>query len=197
MLENLNQMILQEAHVIIHSYGLIDILEKYGKPWFHGSYALRLMTWRDLDIYLCTDQLNQSMFFDLGKDLSFCLHPSKMHFRNELQGADTHLPKGLYWGIYARLMKQDWKIDIWAIDEEQFIQKQREFRQLESKIDEQKRKVILNLKHYLSKHPDYRKKFFSVDIYDAVFEGAKTLSDFSKWLNKNKGLSYQFEHRGC
>ncbi|GGA16030.1 hypothetical protein GCM10008018_70850 [Paenibacillus marchantiophytorum] len=190
--EELSKKISKEANEILNELGLIKALEHYGQPFVHGSYSLDLMTWRDLDIYLEDNEINESKFFDLGKDLSRRLKPSKMNYRNELDGLSPHLPRGLYWGTYTTLLNNDWKIDVWAIDSKQFKQKQEEFTSLQSKVSETSRAIILKLKNNLYQHTDYRKKFFSVDIYEAVFEGIKSPEEFSIWLEKNKGLRYSF-----
>jgi len=91
-LNELNQEILKEAEEILYGLELFDILKKYGNPIVSGSYLLKLMTWRDLDIYLETDSIGTEDFFSLGKVISTKLNPSKMSFRNELIGKTPHLP---------------------------------------------------------------------------------------------------------
>jgi hypothetical protein len=184
--EELNEKISNEANYILKDLGLMEILQQYGQPFVHGSYSLNLITWRDLDIYLEDNELSQSKFFDLGKNLSTCLKPSKMNYRNELNGLSPHLPRGLYWGTYTTIVNEDWKIDVWAIDSSQFKQKQKEFAELQSKINETNRATILKIKSNFYQHPDYRKKFFSVDIYEAVFNGIKSSEEFSIWLEQNR-----------
>ena len=41
-----------EADNLLIETGLMDLLRHRGSVHVSGSYALRLMTWRDLDIYL-------------------------------------------------------------------------------------------------------------------------------------------------
>lgn len=190
--EELNEKIRNEANDLLNALGLMKILNQYGQPYVHGSYSLNLMTWRDLDIYLEDNEMSVFKFFDLGKDLANSLNPSKMNYRNEWNGVSPHLPRGLYWGINTTILNNDWKIDVWALESTQFKQKQEQFAALQSKINETNRPIILALKNYLHRHPDYRKKFFSVDIYEAVFEGIKSTEQFSLWLENNRGLKYLF-----
>jgi hypothetical protein len=188
-LDELNRKILNEADEILYGFGLYETLKKFGKPQVSGSYLLKLMTWRDLDIYLESDSINIDTFFDLGKEISTKLNPSKMSFRNELISRTLHLPKGLYWGVQTNLFDQKWKIDIWAINSEEVNQKQSVVEELKSQIDNFKRKTILELKNQLHIHPLYRKTFFSVDIYDAVLNDKITsLEQFKDWLFKNKEI---------
>ncbi|MFS1518810.1 hypothetical protein V1503_20450 [Bacillus sp. SCS-151] len=100
------------------------MLKKFGNPQVSGSYSLKIMTWRDLDIYLESDTINVDMFFELGKEITLKLEPSKMSFRNELIGQTPHLPSGLYWGVHTNLFGQQWKIDIWTIYSEEVKEKQ-------------------------------------------------------------------------
>lgn len=188
-LDTLNEIILNEADEILYEFGLYDSLKKFGNPQVSGSYLLKLMTWRDLDIYLESESIDNETFFELGKEISIKLNPSKMSFRNELIGKTPHLPKGLYWGVHTNHFDQKWKIDIWAIDSEEVKQKQSGVEELMFKIDNYKRRSILELKNQLHSHPLYRKTFFSVDIYDAVLNDKITsLEQFKEWLYKKKEI---------
>ncbi len=72
------------------------------------------------------------IFFELGKDISIRLTPSKMSFRNELIGKTHHLPNGLYWGVHTYLFGHQWKIDIWAIGSEEIKQKQKKIKRIKN-----------------------------------------------------------------
>lgn len=143
---------------------------------------------RDLDIYLEADEMTEQRFFDLGKEIVIALKPHRMHFRNEFIGKTPNLPKGFYWGIYTTLKFPDvWKIDIWAMDSNQINLYQKESDDLKSRIDDEKRPIILMIKNRFYKHPEYRRKFAASDIYDAVtMENVKSIKEFSEWLRKNK-----------
>lgn len=186
-LEELNFTIIAEADKILHDHGLLKILEKYGNPVLTGSYVLGLMTWRDLDIYLETDDITVSEFFKLGEEIAQSLNPVKMHFRNEYIGNTQGNPKGLYWGIYTIIpdFPEEWKIDVWAIDTDQVNELQKQVNILQSRITEREREAILLIKNHFCRHPAYRKDFTSTDIYNAVIEdGITTTYDFSKWLKE-------------
>ena len=51
----LNEELKTEADELLYKKGVFDLLQKYGTPHVTGSYFLNLMTWRDLDIYLETE----------------------------------------------------------------------------------------------------------------------------------------------
>ncbi|WP_163579211.1 hypothetical protein [Gracilibacillus saliphilus] len=188
-LETLNDCIFGEVNKILYTLGLYDTLQKFGNPQVSGSYSLKMMTWRDLDIYLESDTISNKEFFDLGKEISLLLSPSKMSYRNELIGKTPHLPNGLYWGVHTNLFGQRWKIDISAIGPGEVKEKQNEVEKLKDRIDNAKRKSILSLKNQLHSNPKYRKKFFSVDIYDAVINNnIKSLEQFDEWIYIKKGI---------
>ncbi|MYL54925.1 hypothetical protein GLW08_16445 [Pontibacillus yanchengensis] len=188
-LNRLNEKLLNEADGILYELGLYDSLKKYGDPKVSGSYFLNLMTWRDLDIYLKSEAMDNETFFDLGKEITMKLNPSKMSFRNELIGKTPHLPEGLYWGVHTNLFDEKWKVDIWAINSEEVKRKQREVEEIKYRLDNSKKESILELKNQLHSHPLYRKTFFSVDIYDAVLNDKVTsLEQFKEWLCKRKEI---------
>lgn len=189
-LDELSFGIRNEAEVILYEYGLMERLNRFGKIFVSGSYFLELMTWRDLDIYLEADNMNVETFFELGRDISLCIQPSKMNFRNELIGRTEHLPQGYYWGCFAVINSNAWKVDVWSISSKDFVQKQREIHELKSKINGVQRKMILMLKNNLHNHPLYRKKFFSVDIYNAVIQdNIYSVENFRDWLLLNRQIS--------
>jgi hypothetical protein len=190
-LEQLNSVIISEANRILHDYGLLQIMSRHGTPVLTGSYVLELMTWRDLDIYLETNEMTNQRFFQLGDELVSSLKPHRMHYRNEFIGRTPTLPAGLYWGIYTSSLgfPEEWKIDIWAIDAKQVNDLQRQLNELKSRIDQDKRPPILAIKNHFCRHPEYRRKFTSSDIYSAVIkEGIVSVGEFSQWLEVNKGI---------
>lgn len=163
-LEIINSTLIKEADDILYKLGLMNVLGKFGNPHVSGSYLLKMMTWRDLDIYLESNTIKEEDFFELGKELSIRLKPSRMNYRNELLGKTPNLPNGLYWGVYTNLFQQHWKIDIWAIDSKEYQNKRSESQKLSEMIDSAKRKTILQLKSQLDHHPKYRRDLYSVII---------------------------------
>ncbi len=190
-LERLSAEITSEADRILHDHGLLAVLGKYGNPVVVGSYVLGLMTWRDLDISLETNEMTEARFFELGRDLALCLKPRRMQYRNEFIGKTPNLPGGYYWGIdTGSLGSPDaWNMDIWVMDSQEMARFQKEFSDLRSRISVDNRSAILTVKHHFCQHPEYRKAFASVDIYHAVTEEViKAVKEFSQWLRERKGI---------
>jgi hypothetical protein len=190
-MEKHNIEIIGEANKILHDYGVLSILNKYGSPFPTGSFLLGVMTWRDLDIYLESNNITESRFFQLGGEAAAALKPQKMHYKNEFLAREPNLPVGFYWGIYVTglVSHEEWKIDLWAIDSEQRKSFQKEIEKLQTKLNTDNRLTILEIKNHFYTHPDYRRKFGSVDIYRAVIDqGIKSVSGFAKWLEKDRGI---------
>lgn len=107
----------QEATELLDR-GLHAVLAEYGQVEAVGSYALGLMAWRDLDLYVVRDDLERDGFFRVGAGLRALLSPVKMSYRDELLARTPGLPAGLYWGIYLGDERAGaWKVDVWGVDE--------------------------------------------------------------------------------
>jgi len=195
-LGKLNEALRVEADALLWEKGLHPLLETYGLVHVSGSYALQLMVWRDLDIYLVTEGLPQSAFFHLGGQIADLLTPTRMHFRNERVAKTEGLPEGLYWGIYLGNEREGaWKIDVWAVSPAHFIVLDEFRKNLESRLTASSRRKILEIKAQCWMKPGYRRTFSSRDIYEAVLdEGVDDLSSFEAYLQRVKGCTLQAEH---
>jgi len=176
----------KEADEIIYNKGLHKILSAFGIPFYTGSYALHLMTWRDLDIYLEAENLSEEKFFALGSKIAVLLQPVKMSFRNERIAKTPGLPGGLYWGIYLGNERAGaWKIDVWAMNKDE-CQKLLEYcDNLFNRVSDPDRLKILEIKSKCWQDPLYRRSYSSSDIYKAVLDkGIENFEEFRKWLVK-------------
>lgn len=189
-MNNINDEIKKEADEILYSRGLFEIVNKYGKGIITGSYALGCMAWRDLDIYIINDNPDLNSFFRLGNEMALLLKTPKMNFRNELISHRKNLPEGLYWGIYFNNeYDNQWKIDIWMMSSEEYEPFERHFNELNSKMTDTSKKIIMDIKSQSWQHPKYRKEFTSQDIYKAVLDkNIQNMTDFKFYLRKEKGI---------
>ena len=185
-----DKIIRQEADDLLESNGLRNLLEEYGIPHVVGSYALHLMTWRDLDIYLEQQEFSEELHFQLGGRIASCLAPVKMSFRNERIAQTPNLPFGLYWGIYlGNERKGAWKIDIWAIDSYECEQRLQFTEEILALLTPSLRMKILCIKAECWQDPGYRKIYTSQDIYHAVIEeGIEDVDGFKRYM-ESKGVS--------
>jgi hypothetical protein len=151
--------------------GLRDIIATYGEMHIIGSYALRLMTWRDLDIHVVRDPPDLAGFFELGGAIAALLEPHRMHFRDERRVATVGLPRGLYWGVYLGDERAGaWKIDVWSTGRAGFEDVRLHGERLAARLSEASRQTILKIKFACWQHPEYRRAFSSADIYSAVLD---------------------------
>ncbi len=180
--ETINRDLICEADVILNEIGLKNLLSQYGIVMPTGSYSLKTMTWRDLDIYLIMDNVNKEKFFQLGQEVSLLLNPHRMSFRDEYIGQTEGLPCGYYWGIYSNIRGWAWKIDVWAMDIEQGERRMRFLEEIRKGLTEPNRKAILEIKAHFCHTPEYRTKITSMDIYNSVInEGINSVEMFKQW----------------
>jgi len=170
--------------------GLIDALSLHGTVHVVGSYALDLMTWRDLDIHIVRETLDVADFFVLGGRLAGLFDPPRMHFRNELVAATPGLPRGLYWGVYLGDERAGaWKIYVWLTNLEGFEAVRAFCDALSSRLTDDTRRAILAIKQAAWRHPEYRRGFTSSNIYSAVLDrGVRHPDGFWQDLEATAGI---------
>lgn len=185
---DLNIKIKKEADSILFDKNLLGILKSFGTPHIHGSYFLDLMTWRDLDIYLESENLSTTDFFKLGEKICSSFNPVKMSFRNELKAKSKNLPEGLYWGIYLGNERTGaWKIDIWAVRPKECQRLLYYCNNVKQKLHPEAARIIMEIKSQCWQDPEYRKSYSSSDIYTAVLEkNIATVGGFKEHLNSLK-----------
>lgn len=179
-----------EADRILAS-GLRALLAEAGDPHVVGSYALRLMTWRDLDIHVVQETPDLQAFFQLGGRIASLLHPHRMHFRDESQVRTPGLPAGFYWGVYVGDERQGaWKIDIWQTDRNGYERVRRFGDEIARRLDDGSRDAILAIKQACWTHPEYRRGFTSADVYSAVLDrGVRDLPGFWADLRQRTSIA--------
>jgi len=165
----------READALLARNGVLEILAEFGTPHISGSYSLRLMTWRDLDIYLETPSPDAVAFVRLGVQLAEALRPRKMSFTDHLNFPATEPVTGLYWGIQA----QGWKLDLWAVTPEVCAERLAQCAAIGARLTAETRAAILAIKNEVCRLPEYRKSITSQHIYDAVLDsGSRSVADF-------------------
>ena len=180
-----------EADALLYDRGLRKLLEEYAPIHITGSYTLRLMVWRDLDIVMDAPAITIPEFFDLGIRITVLLSPWKMFFTNNRDNDGGRYPRGLYWGIRLGDVKRGaWKIDLWAFDSNESRDKVRGCEALNNRLNDENRLIILNLKSQLWDKPEYRDTITSQDIYEAVLDyGVHTLNGFFEYVDKKRKRS--------
>jgi hypothetical protein len=170
--------------------GLRTILSAHGDVHVIGSYALDLMTWRDLDIHMVREPIDVADFFLLGSRIESLLHPPRLHFRNEIAVRTPGLPHGVYWGVYLGDERAGaWKIDIWLTDAAGFEPVRTFGDNLSARLTDETRRAILDVKQAAWRHPEYRRGFTSSNIYSAVLDrGVRDANAFWQDLEATTGI---------
>jgi hypothetical protein len=188
----LDEALHAEADHILADSGIGAILAEYGYQPV-GSYAMRTMAWRDLDLQLVEDPPSRGVKWDFGTRLAetgWCVRLQFEDFRPQ-QAPD--LPRGLYWG--ARLVdpaRRDqvrygsfadiWKLDMWSGAPSIFAEGVRRHAEWTSRMTEEARSYILAIKEAVCDDAEYRRTLLSVHIYDAVLHhGVRDVAAFREW----------------
>lgn len=172
----------KEAEDLINEYKVIETLKKFGEVHFTGSYELDLMYKKDIDISLVNDNLSVADFTQLGKELIEKLNTPTVYYRNtNITPVEKRPENAFYWGIKTG----EWFLDIWAMSREVFLRAENYISEIKSKLNEQNRIIILQLKNELLSLNVYGKKFGSRELYDAVLNNnVSSVADFEIYLNE-------------
>ncbi len=176
-----------EADALVERCGVLEILRQYGTPHLSGSYALQLMTWRDLDIYLETAP-DVGSFLDLARELGERLSPRRLSYIDHLHFPATEGVTGLYLGVRTDdLPRGGWKMDIWGLAPEVCAERLSYCASLAARIDDAARTAILRIKTEVCRHPAYRDAITSHDVYEAVLTaGAATAEEFWSYVGQRR-----------
>ncbi len=164
-----------EADGLLARHGVLNILREHGEPHISGSYAMRLMTWRDLDIYLAMPDVTVRAFLDVGRQLVVALSPRKASYTDHLNFPATEGVRGFYLAIHTKpLDAGGWKIDVWGVSPELCEERMVYCERLAAEMTERSRQSALVIKNEVCRHPEYRNSVTSHDIYTAVLSGGCT-----------------------
>jgi hypothetical protein len=169
-----------DADALLARHGILGILQEFGRPHISGSYALQLMTWRDLDIYLEMPEVRVDRFPELGRRLAASIGPRKASFTDHLHFPATENVPGLYWGIHTDILSRGgWKIDVWGVAADTCTQRLRHTESIAAGLNAETRAAILSIKNEVCRHPRYRDTVTSQHVYDAVLSsGVQTVDEF-------------------
>ncbi|MEN8192363.1 MAG: hypothetical protein ABFS12_06070 [Bacteroidota bacterium] len=180
-LNKYEKMIRDEADSLLYDKGLVKLLSEYGRVEFAGSYPLKMMWKKDLDISLVAPDLTPDQFFILGGKIAQLLKPHSVYYRDTRVLEVNDRPKNsLYFGIFF----DDWKIDLWVIDEQWWAESEKYMRNILERLTEEKKRIILEIKKEFSNSTDYGKKYTSKLIYSSVLDGRVTsVREFKNLIN--------------
>lgn len=153
-----------------------------------GSYAMRTMTWRDLDFerYQEPDWEEQWGVATRLARTGWCTRLQCVDHYRESAFTDHGLYLGLRVADPAHPAPQPegdppiWKLDLWTARRHEFILKPRA--RWNALMTADARVLILAIKTAVCRRPEYRKTMLSVHIYEAVLEhGVTAVDQFLAW----------------
>ena len=166
------------ADKLLYDFGLLNELKNYGTPYIVGSYAMDLMAWNDLDIYVSNESMSIEKLYEFTSFILRTFHPVWYEAKKEVSDGKT----AWFHGYETEILGELCNVDIWFFDKET-ITKALDF----SKIIKQKllanpelKEVVINIKQLLIENEQYGfDKFSSMDVYKAVFENnVRSYKDF-------------------
>jgi hypothetical protein len=170
-----------EGDQMLSETGLGALLAEAG---YHpvGSYAMRTMTWRDLDYHRYGRPEWEEQW-----EFATRLAGSGACYRLTVEDFTEHpspsLPRGIYIGARVFWREQVWKLDLWTALREEFPTDRNEVWQ--RLLTEDKRARIPAIKEAICDGPQYRRTILSIDIYEAVLErDITTVDDFLRWCEQ-------------
>jgi hypothetical protein len=170
--------------------GLQTILDKHGEVHIVGSYAVGLMTWRDLDIHVVRQDRDVRAFFHLGGEIACFLKPHRMHFRDESTVCTPGLPRGFYWvSTWVTNVAEPGRSTSGRRIDRRSTWVRRFGEDLSARLNDTNRAVILEIKAACWQHSRYRRGFTSADVCTAVLDrGVRDVPGFWAGLRERKGI---------
>lgn len=86
------------ADKLLYDLGLLNELNNYGTPYIVGSYAMDLMAWNDLDVYVSNESMSTEKLYELTSFILNIFTPCGMKRR-------TRVPMERQFGFTALKLK--------------------------------------------------------------------------------------------
>lgn len=172
--------IYEKANCLIHDYGLLELLGKYGEVSIVGNYGMNIMTWNDLDFYIDKSSLNTANYYGLASEILEKFVPG--HF----DGAFHMEKESAFLGFETSISGDRWNVDIWWKSQAEIgdsIAYANDIARLMHENPTLKNAVITIKQDLISRRlygfDKGKKHYHSKEIYDAVFhEGILTTEQF-------------------
>lgn len=172
--------IYEKANCLIHDYGLLELLEKYGEVSIVGSYGMNIMTWNDLDFYIDKSSLNGANYYGLASEILKKFVPGHFDGTFHMENESAFL------GFETSISGDRWNIDIWWKNQAEINDSIAYANNIARLLHENPtlKNAVITIKQDLISRRLYgfdkgKKHYHSKEIYDAVFhEGILTTERF-------------------
>lgn len=149
------------------------LMRQFGDVIYTGSYALDLMAWNDIDLYMVpkADLDLETCVADLSAAFAKRKDVEAIRVEKALWKKRPELPKGLFLGIKIASSDYElpWKLDIWIVHEDVILANLKLMSQIREKLTPSKRELILLAKAELI-HSGRTPSMSGVRIYEAVLD---------------------------
>ena len=102
------------ADKLLYDFGLLNELKNYGTPYIVGSYAMDLMVWNDLDIYVSNEFMSTKKLYKLTSFILNTFHPGWYEAKKDIVDGKS----AWFHGFETEVLSELWNIDIWFFDNE-------------------------------------------------------------------------------
>lgn len=174
------------ADKLLYDFGLLNELKNYGTPFVVGSYAMDLMAWNDLDIYVSNEYMSTEKLYELTSFILRTFRPMWYEAKKDIIDSKT----AWFHGFETEILDELWNVDIWFFDNET-IAKTIKFCngiKTQSDADEVKKMATIKIKQTLIENEQYGfGKYTSMDVYKAVFEIGMT--SYDKFISQHKEIT--------
>lgn len=99
----------EKADHILHGLGLLDELQKYGRPHVIGSYRMDMMAWNDLDIDIENDTMSMDRLYALTAYILKNFRPVWYEAKEEVNGEGKTV---WFHGFEAVIDGEKWNFDL-------------------------------------------------------------------------------------
>lgn len=190
-LEETSAVIRAQAESLLVEKGIASLLQSTGTLHFAGSYALNLMTWRDLDLQLDPkeglDPTAIYMFLLSALSADPQLHEAK--FFRFLGDYKPHYLRGhaFQFVFDTPSLGGIWKLDVWVLPSAEIESNQSYLAQLNERLTPETRALILKLKTELMQATGQVPKGGSRHLYEAVLmENLRDRAAIFDYLKRHK-----------
>lgn len=188
-LRALDESLRGEADRMLAESGLSAILNEAGYV-VKGSYAMRTMTWRDLDFIRTDESADWAGHWSIGTRLAetgWVWRLMSLHAYD-----DPRVPnrRGLYWDLRVRSPHggPTWKLDLWTARSAEHAPRALKAQERSRLMTEEARCHILAIKEAYCRTLAYHDTVVSAHIYEAVLEhGVRGVEAFREWWRARYG----------
>lgn len=156
------------ADRILYEYGLLQQLEKIGKPHIIGSYRMNMMAWNDLDIDIENDAMSLEKMYDLSAFILRTFHPVWYEAKEEVNAEGKRV---WFHGFETKVTGELWNVDLWFFDKETISNAEKYCDDIANHTSQAQKDSIVNIKRELIARGLYSfEQYRSMDVYKAVLE---------------------------